>query len=276
MLVAIVLVFQDAPRDWTEEEAGLVKEILERSWVHVERTRMAETLHQADQNKNEFLATLAHELRNPLGALSTGLELLKVSSAEATVAHVEIRMQRQLDTMIRLVDDLLDVSRISQGKIEVRPEKTVVQYAINDAIDAIRPLIKQKNHTLETRLATPPLYICADPTRITQIVSNVLNNAAKYTPPYGRIEISTAVEENRIVIEIKDSGAGIPQAMLSKIFNKFTQVASTRVHSQGGLGVGLALTKELVELHHGTIKAESAGPGRGSTFTIRLPLMDVV
>lgn len=151
-----------------------------------------------------------------------------------------------------------------------------MQYAINDAIDAIRPLLKQKNQKLETNLPAQPLYICADPTRITQRVSNFLNNAMKYTPPYGRIEISAAVEENGIVIEIKDSGAGIPQAMLSKIFNKFTQVASTRVHSQGGLGVGLALTKEFVELHHGTIKAESAGPGLGSIFTIRLPLMDVV
>lgn len=275
VLVAVLLVFQDVPRDWTEDEVALVKDIFDRSWGHVERARMAEALRQADQNKNEFLATLSHELRNPLAPLSTGLTLLKGASLDPTVADIVVRMERQLGTMIRLVDDLLDVSRISQGKVEVRPEKTVLQHAMHDAVDATRVLIEKKNQSLTLRLHAAPLYMHADPVRLTQIVSNVLNNAAKYTPPDGRIEVSAAVEHQSVVIQITDSGAGIPQDMLSKIFDKFTQIAATRMHSAGGLGVGLALTKELVELHHGTITAQSAGPGLGSTFTIRLPLLDV-
>jgi PAS domain S-box-containing protein len=227
---------------------------------------------EADRRKDEFIATLAHELRNPLAPIRNGLEILK-RMPELPPQGMKVRdmMDRQLTHLVRLVDDLLDVSRITRDKLDMRMQPLTLQEIIDHAIEASRPSIEAARHTLAVELPAPPVRLDGDLTRLAQVVSNLLNNAAKYTPPGGRIEIGARVQGGDVLLHVRDNGAGIPAEMLPHVFDLFSQVDRTIQQAQGGLGIGLWLVKKLVELHHGSIEAHSAGLGQGSTFTLRLP-----
>jgi len=241
-----------------------------------ELRRILEDLNEADRRKTEFLATLAHELRNPMAPLSTALAILKRKplTPETAQPYYEL-MGRQLDHMVRLVSDLMEVSRITRGKIELQLDDLALDQVIRGAVELSRPLMDAGRHTLEVHIADEALAVKGDNVRLTQVFANLLNNAAKYTPEGGRIDVF--VEQDGLghaVVRVKDSGAGIPAAMLEAIFDMFVQVSGTARAAQGGLGIGLTLVKSLVELHGGTVGAASEGANRGSEFTVSLPLLD--
>ncbi|MDE1152675.1 MAG: response regulator [Micavibrio sp.] len=239
-----------------------------------ESQNYAAALKEADTRKDEFLATLAHELRNPLAPIRNGLQILKMSANGETTEVVRDMMTRQLSHLVHLIDDLLDVSRVSQGKISLRTQKLSVRQAVQDAIETSRPLIDASHHDLKVELPQEPLWIEADPTRMAQIIGNILNNAAKYTPDGGKITLAVAHEADNVVIRVTDNGVGIPADMLSKVFDLFTQVGRNLERAQGGLGIGLALVKRLTDMHNGTIMAASSGVGAGTTFTLSFPLVE--
>jgi signal transduction histidine kinase len=232
----------------------------------------AAALKEADRRKDEFLATLAHELRNPLAPLRHGLDVLRRNPTGEAAADIRDMMDRQMVHLVRLIDDLLDVSRVSEGKIGLRKERISVDSIIRSAIEASRSLIDASRHTLDVALTDEALWLDADPTRMSQVVSNLLNNAAKYTPPGGRIEISARRIAGNALIEVSDNGIGIPREKQLGVFQLFSQVDSHLDHAQGGLGIGLALVRQLVALHGGTVDVSSEGAGQGSRFTVRIPL----
>jgi signal transduction histidine kinase len=235
----------------------------------------AAALTEADRRKDEFLATLAHELRNPLAPIRNGLDTLRASPTAPNADEIRDVMDRQLSHLVRLVDDLLDVSRVSQGKIELRKARIALSDVIKTALDASNPLIIAGRHELKFDMPDGPVWLDADLMRLSQVVSNLLNNAAKYTPEGGTIVLSTRREGNEVVVTVSDNGVGIPSDMLPRVFDLFTQVRDTLDRSRGGLGIGLALVKQLVEMHGGSITAESAGPGGGSAFRLRLPALEL-
>jgi len=238
-----------------------------------ERKRAEDALREADRRKDEFLATLAHELRNPLAPVRNGLHLLRIVEPESPAAEqARAMMERQLDHLIRLVDDLLEVSRVSRGKIELRRQQVELSAVLMSAIETSRPAIEAARHALDIRLPAETVTLDADFVRLAQVVANLLNNAAKYTDPGGRISLAAWREGAHAVVCVRDTGIGIPADKLGTVFEMFAQVDSSLTRSQGGLGIGLALAKSLVELHGGTIEARSDGPGRGSEFVVRLPV----
>lgn len=228
---------------------------------------------EAEQRKDEFLATLAHELRNPLAPICNGLAVLHRSQSPATVERMITVMDRQLGHLVALVDDLLDVSRVSRGNIPLRKERVPLGEVVDAAIEACRPSVDAKSHTLEVVLAEEPLVVHGDRIRLVQILSNLLMNAVKYSEPAGRITVVVERDGNMAVLRVQDEGVGIPPELLPTIWDMFTQVRDTLDKSQGGLGIGLTLVRRLVTMHGGTVTAASDGPGRGSTFTVRLPLL---
>ncbi|MGK6310145.1 hybrid sensor histidine kinase/response regulator [Variovorax sp. DT-64] len=234
---------------------------------------LLEGLRDADQRKTEFLATLAHELRNPLAPLGTALSLLsrKKPPPEEAVKYYEL-MSRQVEHMVRLVNDLMEVSRITRGKIELHLGPVLLDAVIEDAIELSRPLFDRAGHSLTLELGADPLVVRGDAVRLTQVFSNLLNNAAKYTPTGGRVTVTARQEGRQAVVAVSDTGTGLAPDMLKSIFEMFVQVSGTARDAQGGLGIGLTLVKSLVELHGGSIEATSEGLGRGATFTVRLPL----
>jgi PAS domain S-box-containing protein len=253
--------------------AVVFNDITERRHAEDELRRLAADLAEADRLKTEFLATLAHELRNPLAPLRNGLQLMRRAGGDAaTAARVQDIMDRQLDHLVHLVDDLLDVARITRGQVELKREWIDLGQVLSGAVDTSMPLIEAGRHQLELQLPAEPVRLYADPTRITQVVSNLLNNAAKYTPRGGRIVLSGARDGPDAVITVLDNGIGIPQAALADVFKLFTQVGSAAQRPHGGLGIGLSLVRTFVELHGGTVGAHSNGPDAGSVFTVRLPL----
>ena len=238
------------------------------------RKRTDAALRDADLRKDEFLATLAHELRNPLAPIRNAVQIMQLSRDEAAHGNARRVIERQLKQMVHLVDDLLDVSRISQGKVELRLAEVDVSAAILDAIETSRPLIDGAHHHLTTRLAPPrALQVRADRTRLGQIVANLLNNAAKYTPEGGHIRVFSERDGDWAVITVQDSGIGLGAEALTRVFDLFTQVDRSMERAQGGLGIGLALVKRLVEMHGGSVTAASEGPDLGCRFVVRLPLM---
>jgi PAS domain S-box-containing protein len=241
---------------------------LEAQLLRESRERLAES----DRRKTEFLATLAHELRNPLAPISNGLHLLRRAGDEQAHARALGMMERQLRHMVHLVDDLLDIARISSNKVELRRERLDLATVLAGAVETSTPLIESAGHTLEVRLPEGALHVEGDATRLAQVVSNLLNNAAKYTPHGGRVRLWAVADGGEAVIHVEDSGTGIPADALPKVFEMFTQVGRGINRAQGGLGIGLALVKRLVELHGGRVEAHSEGAGRGSRFTVRLPL----
>jgi signal transduction histidine kinase len=232
----------------------------------------SDALQEADRRKDEFLATLAHELRNPLAPLRHGLDILRKNPDSAEAGVLREMMDRQLVHLVRLIDDLLDVSRVSQGKIELRKDTIRAEDVVRAAIEASRPLIDSAGHTLITDIPAEPIWLDADLTRLAQVVGNLLNNAAKYTPEGGRIAVSLRRDTGEAVIAVTDNGLGIPADMQSKVFQLFAQIDHHLDRARGGLGIGLALVRQLVAMHGGSVTAESAGIGKGSTFTVRIPM----
>lgn len=239
-----------------------------------ERKRAEEALREADRMKDEFVAMLAHELHNPLAPLSAALQLFDpATSTPDQNAELRAMMLRQVQHLIRLIDDLLDVSRISRGKMNLRKEAIDLNDVIDTALDVAGPLIQQSKHRLELDLPDQPMMLDGDKVRLAQVISNLLINAAKYTPANGRIELSIQRFHTQAMIRVCDNGVGIPPEMLTRVFELFTQVDTSHTRSHGGLGIGLTLVKTLVEMHGGTIEARSQGTGFGSEFVVRLPLL---
>ncbi len=238
-----------------------------------ERRSAEQALRVADRRKDEFLATLAHELRNPLAPLMNGLEILRMAGANPAMAERSREvMERQLRQMVRLVDDLLDVSRITTGKLMVRRSPVQLQQVIRSAVELAEPFSKSRGHTLEVDLPAEPVWLEADATRLSQVFSNLLNNAAKYTNAGGAIRLDARVVGNSVAVRVIDNGIGLSPAMLGRVFDMFTQVDYSLERSNAGLGVGLTLARRLVELHDGKLEAFSDGPDKGSTFVATLPL----
>jgi CheY-like chemotaxis protein len=236
--------------------------------------RLAVDLSATDRRKNEFLATLAHELRNPLAPMSNMLEVVKRASGDTDIlerAHETIG--RQLTQMVRLVDDLLDLNRITHDRLELRLSEVELATVIHQAVEVARPLMDASHHTLILNLPEEPIHLNADPARLAQVFGNLLNNSCKYTKPGGTISLTTSRVDDEVVVSLKDSGAGIPVDQLTSIFDMFMQIDLTTERAQGGLGIGLTLVKRLIEMHGGTVEARSEGPGQGSEFIVRLPAL---
>ncbi|HET8945609.1 MAG TPA: hybrid sensor histidine kinase/response regulator [Candidatus Polarisedimenticolia bacterium] len=236
----------------------------------------AAALQASDQRKDEFLATLAHELRGPLAPLSNMLEVLKRADGDPEVRQrARETMDRQLRHLVRLVDDLLDVGRIAGNKLALRTEQIELAGIVGHAVETCRPFFEGAGHLLSVSVPTEPIDLIGDPVRLAQVLTNLLNNACKYTPPGGRVGLTVWREGTDALVAVRDTGRGIPVEMLPKIFEMFTQVDRSLERSQGGLGVGLSLVKHLVELHGGAVSARSEGEGRGTEFIVRLPALNL-
>jgi PAS domain S-box-containing protein len=275
------VIWPDGSVHWLETRAQVFRDRHDRpvrimgvNMDITERKRQEEALRDADRRKNEFLATLAHELRNPLAPIRTGLQILRLTNERAAWEEAREMMERQLGQMVRLVDDLLDISRITSNKLELRKARISLAAVIENAIETARPLIDAKGHSFTPTLPPQSVYLDADLTRLAQVFWNLLNNAAKYTDPGGSIELSAACQAHEVVVTVRDSGIGIPADAIPNLFIIFSQVDHSLERSQGGLGIGLALVKGLVEMHGGSVAVRSAGAGRGSEFVVRLPLAE--
>jgi PAS domain S-box-containing protein len=237
-----------------------------------QRTRAEQALREADRRKDEFLAMLAHELRNPLAAISNAVQLLLQKGTDAQIVRsaAEI-LDRQVGHMVHQVDDLLDVSRISRGTIALRMERTELAPVVNHAVEMIRPLCESLRHEITVTLPSKPLYIAGDAVRLAQVVGNLLNNACKFTDRAGRIWLTVEEAGDQALVRVRDTGIGIASDQLAGVFDLFAQVHNSLESSRGGLGLGLTLVKKLVEMHNGTVEARSAGLGQGSEFVVHLP-----
>jgi CheY-like chemotaxis protein/two-component sensor histidine kinase len=234
-------------------------------------------LKEADHRKDEFLAMLAHELRNPLAPLVNMLEVLKRSDSDTDlIPRVRSTLDRQLGQLVRLVDDLLDVSRITRGKLQLRRENVELAPILQQAIETCRPLADSEGHRLHVSLPSHPIALDADSVRLSQVFGNLLNNACKYTPPGGQIWLTAEERGNHAVVTVRDTGVGIPPEKIASVFEMFTQIDSSLERSQGGLGIGLTLVKRLVEMHGGSVEAHSPGQSQGSEFVVRLPILEKI
>jgi len=238
-----------------------------------ERKRAEEALREADRRKDRFLALLAHELRGPLAPLSNTLEILKRAADTELVRQSGATMERQLHQMTRLIDDLLDTGRISQGKLDLRRKQVELASVIHQAVEAYRPAIESARQEIVVTLPHRPAYLDADSMRLAQVFGNLLSNASKYSDPGSRIALTAEQQGGDVVVSVKDTGIGIPSGMLETIFDMFTQVDQSLERTRGGLGIGLTLVRQLVELHGGSVQAFSEGLGRGSEFVVRLPVL---
>jgi len=250
-------------------------------WVGVvididEQKRSEEELRTTDRRKDTFLAVLAHELRNPLAPMRNSLELLKRSETNPAInERARATMQRQLSHMVRLVDDLLDLSRINSDKLRLQKQPVVLSEVVSQAVETVRPLIAESRHELSIELPSEPLQLNADTVRLSQAFSNLLNNACKYTEPGGQISLTAAHRDGHVLVSIRDNGMGIPTDLSPRIFEMFTQADHTSERQKGGLGIGLALVKRLVEMHEGDVSAGANPAGQGSEFLVKLPLMKI-
>ena len=236
--------------------------------------RAEDALKDGDRRKNEFLALLAHELRNPLAPIRNALQIVRLAESNGEAVQLASEMiERQVGQMVRLVDDLLDVSRISRGRIELRRGRIDLASAVHHAVEAARPNCESMHQELTVSLPEHPVYLNADPTRLAQVVGNLLNNACKFTDKCGHISLTVEREGDEAVLRVVDTGIGIAADQMPQIFEMFTQLDTSLERSVGGLGIGLALVKKLVELHDGTLEAHSAGLGQGSEFVVRLPIL---
>jgi PAS domain S-box-containing protein len=272
------LSFASRSRDELDaDEVEFLRTICDYVTVAYERVRLVKQLQDSDRRKDEFLAVLAHELRNPLAPIRNSLQLLRMGEGNGEILEQARRvMERQLEHMVHLIDDLLDVSRITRGKILLRKERVDLATAVQSALEASRPQITASNHEFTATLPSEPIDLDADPTRLSQVFSNLLTNAVKYTDRAGRIWLTAERLSNHAVVTVRDTGIGIPAEHLPHVFEMFSQGAPALERSQGGLGIGLSLVKGLVEMHGGTVEAYSDGPGKGSQFTVRLPVLDTL
>jgi PAS domain S-box-containing protein len=269
----LTLVHAESGRRYTSSDVELARDLARRAATAVENARLFERLREQDRQKDEFLATLAHELRNPLAPLRSGIDVLRRADAQ-TSARVHGIMERQLTHIVRLLDDLLDLSRVTRGRIELQPEPLEVEMLLEAALDVSRTLMGARGVELTISKPATALTVMGDRTRLAQVLTNLLSNAAKYTPRGGHVELSVRREGDVLVLRVRDDGVGIPADKLEQIFEMFVQAHRTSGAPDSGLGIGLTLVRRLVELHGGRVWAESAGEGRGSTFVVRLPNCD--
>ena len=255
--------------------ATVSQDVTERKQLADDLRRLAADLSEADRRKNEFLATLAHELRNPLAPMSNMLEVVKRANGDWEVLkQAHETLERQLGQMVRLVDDLLDLNRVTHDRLELRRSEVELSSVIQQAVEVARPLVDSAGHHLSVDLPDEPVYLDADRDRLAQLFGNLLNNSCKYTKPGGVVSLSAQHVGDEVVVAVKDNGAGIPAEKLESIFDMFMQVDRTSERSQGGLGIGLTLVKRLTEMHGGSIEARSDGEGQGSEFIVRLPILN--
>jgi signal transduction histidine kinase/DNA-binding response OmpR family regulator len=253
-------------------DVSLAEDLAGRIAIAVDNANLFRKVQEGDRRKDEFLATLSHELRNPIAAISNALQCLEVGAdSPSMVDEARTILKRQVQHVIRLVEDLLDVSRITRGKIRLRKETVELKSIVDRAVSGVRPLVAARGHDLAVSLPATAVHLRGDPTRLEQVIGNLLHNAVKYTEPGGRIELTAELEGEQVTIRVKDTGAGISDDLLPKIFDLFAQGDRTLDHSQGGLGIGLTLVRSLVALHGGDVSATSRGPGLGSEFVVRLP-----
>jgi len=273
-LGALTLAVSNPQRPASIHDMAVARDFAARAAIALDNGRLYREVQEADRRKNDFLSMLAHELRNPLAPIRNGIHILRViDSSDPQVRETREMMSRQVQHLVRLVDDLLDLSRINRGKIRLQTEPVSLADVLTRAVETCRPLIAERQHRLSVAAPPAPLRVQGDAVRLTQVVGNLLNNAAKYTPQGGEIWLSAAREGEDAIIRVRDNGVGIPADMLGSVFDLFTQGARTLDRSEGGLGIGLTLVRQLVELHSGKVEAQSEGPNRGSEFVVHLPLL---
>lgn len=264
-----------------EGDLQVIQTVCDQASAMLERNRLIEALHArerslrlADRRKDDFIATLAHELRNPLAPIRNAVDILRRRGLDdPQLEWCRSVIQRQVTQMTHLLEDLLDVSRVTRNKIELRRERVALERVIDEALETTQPLIRAQPHALRVDLPPEPVVVFGDPTRLTQVLANLLNNAAKYTDPGGRITLEARVDGDEVAIRVSDNGIGIDAAQLARVFEMFSQLEPALERSRGGLGLGLSLSRGLVELHGGRLEADSEGVGRGSTFTVTLPIV---
>jgi len=272
---AITFVLSGSSRKYDSADVSVAVDFAQRASIAVENARLYEEAKEADRRKDEFLATLAHELRNPLAPIRNALEIVRTVGVNGEISSKAVAaIERQVNHMVRLVDDLLDLSRLMRGKIQLRPERLLLRDVIDRAIETARPLIDTHAHELVIDVPKSPICLYADPVRLDQIVSNLLNNAAKYTERGGVIRLAAKTRDRDVVIKVRDTGIGIDPKLLPHLFDLFRQAESTLDRSHGGLGIGLTLVRSLVDMHGGKVEAHSDGPGTGAEFVVRLPILD--
>jgi signal transduction histidine kinase/ActR/RegA family two-component response regulator len=277
-LTTCLFINDNLPRVWSADIVRLIEDVAERSWSALERVRAEEALRLADRRKDEFLAMLAHELRNPLAPISAAAQLLNMGPPDsARVERTSAIIARQVAHMTGLIDDLLDVSRVTRGLVVLARDQVDLRRVIDDAVEQVRPLIEARRHqlTLNLDLDAGPAFVEGDPKRLVQVVANLLNNAAKYTPEGGRLGIWMGLTPDHVLVSVTDNGIGIAADLLPTVFDLFSQAERTPDRAQGGLGLGLALVKSLVELHGGMVTAASEGRNMGTEFTVRLPRLRI-
>ncbi len=262
-------------RTFNTADQAVADTLASRAAIALDNAGLYHDVRQADRQKNEFLSMLAHELRNPLAPISNAVQVLRLRGLDQPeLKWARDVIERQVRHMTRLVDDLLDISRITRGKIRLQREPVAISAVVAQAVEASRPAIEARHHHLEVNVPAEPLWINGDSARLAQVLTNLLNNAAKYTEERGTIWLSAAAEDGMVVLRVRDTGIGIPPEMLAAIFDLFTQVDRALDRSQGGLGIGLTLVRRLVEMHGGRVEVHSEGAGRGSEFVVRLPALE--
>jgi signal transduction histidine kinase/CheY-like chemotaxis protein len=269
-----VLLMASGDAAYTPPDVAMYESIAWRAGIALVNARLYGEIERADQQKNRFLSMLAHELRNPLAPIRSAVDVLRLCGDSPTdIEWARDVIDRQVNHLIRLVDDLLDISRITLGKIRLQTDMVSGQELVTAAIEIGRPLIEKGEHKLAVSMPEEQVLLQADRARLTQVLANLLNNAAKYTPARGTIQVSLAREGDDAVFRVRDTGIGIPEHMLDKVFDMFIQIDSGLDRAHGGLGIGLTLVRELVHMHHGSIRVDSDGPGKGSEFSVRIPLV---
>ena len=274
VLGVVTFIAAESGRRYDAADLAVAEDLAHRAAVAIENARLYQAVREADRRKDEFLALLGHELRNPLAPIRNALHILKMPEARGAIAdRAREMMERQVEHLVRLVDDLLDVSRIMRGKVELRREPVELASVVARAVETSQPVIDAESHRLTVSVPPEPLWLDGDQVRLAQVVSNLLNNAAKYTERGGSISLSTAREDDEAVLRVRDTGIGIAPALLPRLFDMFFQAERRTKESHGGLGIGLSLVRGIVELHGGSVEAHSAGAGTGSEFVVRLPLL---
>jgi signal transduction histidine kinase len=270
-LIGKFMAYFDAPHGFADDEIDLSLTIARQLAFAIHRARTEAALREADRRKDEFLAVLAHELRNPLAPITNAVHLLRRERGASPLQQEAVSiLSRQAAQLTRLVNDLLEVSRITTGRVQLRREWVPLADVVDGAVQSVRSLVDQHAHQLRVAMPPQPVWVHGDAARLEQVLVNLLNNAAKYTLPGGRIDLSVAVEAGNAVVGVRDTGMGIEPALLPRVFELFTQAEKSLHRSHGGLGVGLSLVRNLVEMHGGSVDARSE-PGRGSEFIVRLP-----
>jgi signal transduction histidine kinase/DNA-binding response OmpR family regulator len=275
MLGVLCLALGPSGRDFSEADLSLAEDLANRTAIALDNAFLYQQLQSADRQKNEFLAVLGHELRNPLAPIRNAVEVLRIAGSDPRrLSWAQSLIERQVKHLARLVDDLLDVSRITRGKIQLQLARVDVAGLVSAAVETNVPLIESRKHLLSVSLPERPLWIKADAARMSQVIGNLLNNSAKYTAEGGRISLTVTAEENEAVFRVADSGVGLSEEMQSTVFDLFARGQRAPNTLQEGLGVGLTLVRRLVEIHGGTVQAYSAGPDRGSEFVVRIPILN--